>query len=124
MLDTRPLYAASPRTDAAIEEQRTKPKPPVVTDVMGDEPIVRVIGCDVPETTYAALSRWAPPVAEWLGERRTPFVFVHQPENLDSQNFARRLDAAVAEHVPGLSPLPTPIPVAPAGEVTGQSSPF
>jgi uncharacterized protein YecE (DUF72 family) len=124
VLDTRPLYAASPRTDAAVDERRTKPRLPVVTDVMGHEPVVRVIGSDDHDGTDEGLRAWIPTVAEWLADGREPFVFVHQPENLESPALARRFHAAVAARVPALAPLPTPLPVAPDGEVTGQSSLF
>jgi uncharacterized protein YecE (DUF72 family) len=124
VLDTRPLYAASPRSEAAVEERRTKPKLPVASDVMGPEPIVRLIGSDDVEGTYAGLLAWAPTVVDWLAEGRRPYVFVHQPENLESPALARRFHAAVEERVPGLAPLPTPLPVAPAGEITGQTSLF
>lgn len=124
VLDTRPLFGHPPRSDAAVDERRTKPKLPVVTDVMGDEPVVRVIGSDDPEATFEGLLAWVPQVVGWLAEGRRPYVFVHQPENLDSPDLARRFHAAVAERVPDLVPLPTPTPVAPAGEVTGQTSLF
>ena len=97
---------------------------PVVSDVMGDEPVVRVIGSDDPEATLVGLLAWVSPVVGWLAEGRSPYVFVHQPENLDSPSLARRFHAAVAAVVAALGPLRTPIPVAPAGETTGQSSFF
>ena len=124
VLDTRPLYAAPPRTDASVDERRTKPRLPVVTDVMGDEPIVRVIGSDDVDGTLEGLLAWVPAVVEWLAEGKRPYVFAHQPENLESPDLARRFHDAVAAHVPDLSPLPEPLPVAPAGEVVGQESLF
>ena len=124
VLDTRPLYAAPPRSDAAIAEQRRKPRLPVATDAMGDEPIVRVIGSDDVDRTIEGARVWIPAIVEWLAEGRRPYVFIHQPENLESPALARRFHAAVAEQLPDLAPLPTPLPVAPAGEVTGQSSLF
>ena len=124
VLDTRPLYAAPPRSDASVDERRTKPRLPVITDLMGDEPVVRVIGADPSDESLAGLTAWVPQIVEWLAEGRRPYVFVHQPENLDSPALARALHAAVAEHVPDLTPLPAPMPVAPAGETLGQSSLF
>lgn len=124
VLDTRPLYAATPRSDASYEELRTKPKLPVVTDVMGGEPIVRVIGSDDAGGTADGLLAWLPQLASWLGEGLRPYLFVHQPENLESPALARRVHAALAEIVPELLPLPEPIPVAPSSEVTGQSALF
>jgi len=124
VLDTRPLYAASPQTDAALEERRTKPRLPVLTDVMGATPIVRVIGADDLDTTTAGLSAWSAQVAEWIAEGREPYVFVHQPENLESPRLARTFHDEVAAAVSDLEPLPTPLPVAPATEVLGQDSLF
>ena len=124
VLDTRPLYSAPPRSDAAVDEQRTKPRLPIVTDLMGSDPIVRVIGCDDIGTTVAGALEWVPAIVDWLAEGRRPYLFVHQPENLVSPELARRVHGVVAEQVPELAPLPTPSPVTPAGEVTGQSQLF
>ncbi len=124
VLDTRPLRAASPRTDAAVEERRSKPKLPVVTDVMGPMPIVRVIGSDDLDGTADGLRAWIPLLVGWISEGREPYVFVHQPENLESPALARMLHAEVAARVDGLATLPTPLPVAPASEVLGQDSLF
>lgn len=124
VLDTRPLYASAPRTDAAMEERRTKPRLPVLTDVMGPHPIVRVIGSDDADGTLAGLQAWVPAVVRWIGEGLEPYLFVHQPENLESPSLARMIHAEVAASVDGLVGLPTPLPVAPASEVVGQDSLF
>ena len=79
---------------------------------------------DEADDTESGLLTWTAPVLEWLSEGRTPYVFVHQPENLHSPALARRFHAAVAGQLPRLAPLSEPLPVAPAGEVTGQSSLF
>lgn len=124
VLDTRPLYAAPIRTDASIEERRTKPRLPVVIDRVGDEPVIRVIGADTADESFAGLQAWTDQVVEWLSNGRRPYVFVHQPENLESPALARRFHDSVARHMPTIAPLPDPLPVAPAGETTGQSSLF
>ena len=111
-------------TDAAVEERRTKPKLPVLTDMVGATPIVRVIGADDADTTADGLLAWVAPVAGWIAEGRRPYLFVHQPENLESPRLARMFHAAVAEAVVDLAPLPTPLPVVPATEVLGQDSLF
>ena len=124
VLDTRPLYAAPPRSDAALDERRTKPRLPVVTDVRGAAPIVRVIGADDPTATVEGLRAWTTQLSEWIVAGREPYVFVHQPENLESPALARMIHADVAAIVDGLASLPAPLPVAPATEVVGQSSLF
>ncbi len=124
VLDTRPLYASPPVSDAAVDERRTKPRLPVLTDAMGACPIVRVIGSDDLDGTAAGLRAWIPQLAEWIAQGREPYVFVHQPENLESPALARAIHAEVAAVVDGLAVLPTPLPVAPASEVIGQDALF
>ncbi len=116
VLDTRPVYAEPPDTPAAAQERRSKPKLPVVTDVMGDEPVVRVIGATSASTTFEGLLAWIPTLLTWIDEGREPYVFVHQPENIDSPAIARRFHAAVSSHLPRLAPLPEPVAVGAADD--------
>jgi uncharacterized protein YecE (DUF72 family) len=108
VLDTRPLYAGEATSTAALDERRTKPRLPIVLDAVGEHPIIRVIGEDSPEGSLVGLTVWAEQVAAWLREGREPFVFVHQPENLDSPALARAFHERVTALVPDLAPLPTP----------------
>jgi uncharacterized protein YecE (DUF72 family) len=124
VLDTRPLHAAPPRSDASLDERRTKPKLPVHTDRVGRFPVIRVIGEDGRDGTLAGLRAWIPQIVTWLEAGLEPYLFVHQPENLDSPSLARALHAEVAEVVPDLTPLPEPLPVAPRSEIVGQDSLF
>ncbi len=112
VLDTRPLYAADAATTAALDERRTKPRLPIVTDVIGDDPVVRVIGGDDADLTFDGLAAWIDQVVDWLASGRRPYVFAHQPENLHSPALARRFHAAVAERTP-LAALPRPVTVDP-----------
>jgi uncharacterized protein YecE (DUF72 family) len=111
VLDTRPLYAAPPRSDAAIEERENKPRLPIATTAVGSYPIVRVIGQDDPQGTLVGLRAWVPQLVEWLREGKEPCLFVHQPENLDSPGLARQLYETVCVEVPELEALPEPVTV-------------
>lgn len=124
VLDTQPLFAASPRSEAALEERRSKPRLPVVTDAMGPLPVVRVIGSDDIDATIDGLRAWIPQLVAWIADGREPYLFVHQPENLESPSIARTIHAEVAALIDGLAPLSTPLPVAPASEITGQDTLF
>ena len=108
VLDTRPLYAVPAESTAAIDEQRKKPHLPIVLDAIGPAPIVRVIGEDSIDGTLRGLLTWVPQIVEWLADGRTPYVFVHQPENLESPGLARAFHEAVAAAFSDLAPLPTP----------------
>lgn len=124
VLDSGSLHASDERSDAADTERRTKPRLPITTEVMGDEPVVRVIGPDDVDANADGLAAWIPKVAEWLTEGRRPYVFAHQPENRRSPELARELHAKVARAVPGLAPLPTPEPPTDPGEIAGQAPLF
>jgi hypothetical protein len=52
-------------------------------------------------------------VAGWLREGRSPTVFIHTPDNVDSLELARRFHDDVRARVPEVDPLPEPIPAAP-----------
>lgn len=123
VLDTRPLHRTPPRSDASVDERRTKPALPIVTEVMGDEPIVRVIGSDDLDDTLQGAIAWTERVIEWIGGGRRPYVFVHQPENLDPPSLARQLHAHVARSI-DLAPLPDPTTVPDVGELRGQTPLF
>ncbi|MCU1360614.1 MAG: hypothetical protein JWN99_1903, partial [Ilumatobacteraceae bacterium] len=114
LLDSRPLYARPPMSEAGRQTWGKKPRVPALTDAITDEPIVRIIGSDHPEVTAAGLRDWHPIVADWLDEGRTPTVFVHTPDNLDAPMLARGFHDAIRELVPDLEPLPDAMPVSPA----------
>lgn len=109
VLDTRALRAADAASPAALEERRTKPRLPILTDAVGPRPLIRVIGEDRSEGTLEGALAWTDHVVDWLAEGREPFLFVHQPENLESPAIARAFHGAVAERVANLSALPQPI---------------
>jgi len=111
VLDTRPLYAVDARSSAAIDEKRNKPDLPITLDAAGPHPIIRVIGEDSTEGTLTGLLAWVPQLVEWLHEGRDPYLFVHQPENLDSPDLARQVHAAVRQRLSSITVLPEPVEI-------------
>lgn len=111
VLDTRPLYAAPAISEAAVDERSNKPKLPIVLDAVGPRPIIRVIGEDRAEGTLDGLLAWVPFVVDWVAQGREPYLFVHQPENVDSPGLARQAYEAIRLQLPDLAPLPEPEPV-------------
>ncbi len=113
ILDARCVHAARDQAPATIEEQRNKPNLPVLVESAGSHPVVRVIGEQRPDVTMDALRAWVPQVVHWLEEGRTPHVFVHQPDNVDSPGLARAFHEAVRAERSAVAPLPDPIGQAP-----------
>lgn len=106
VLDTRPLYAAPATSEAATDERANKPKLPITLEAAGPRPIVRLIGHDSPQDTMKGLLAWVPQMVAWLRDGREPYLFVHQPENLDSPGLARAIHAALRLQLPQVAELP------------------
>jgi uncharacterized protein YecE (DUF72 family) len=108
ILDSRALFDRPPRTPAELEAWANKPRLPVRPMATGASPIVRLIGQSDLGANLDRWSQWWPKVAGWLARGRSPIVFTHTPDNLDSPPLARAAHARVAALVPDLAPLPEP----------------
>ncbi|MFF0492696.1 DUF72 domain-containing protein [Nocardia sp. NPDC004068] len=111
--DTTTLFATRPGTEAERDAWTRKPRVALRTAALTDHPIVRYIGRDDPEVTAAGWTRWVDACVDWLGEGRSPTVFVHTPDNADALTLARRFHDDVGARLPDLSPLPEPTDSAP-----------
>jgi uncharacterized protein YecE (DUF72 family) len=107
-LDSRPLYAMPPTTDAERAAWGKKPRLPVRAVALTDRPIVRLIGRDDPMLTVSGWQPWLPVFASWLAEGRQPTMFIHTPDNIDSPSLARRFHSELCRLAPGLDALPAP----------------
>jgi uncharacterized protein YecE (DUF72 family) len=111
--DTTILFGAPPASDAEREAWTKKPRLPRRARALTDFPVVRYIGRDDPAATIAGWQPWVADVAGWLGEGRSPTVFIHTPDNAGALDLARRFHAEVRALVPGLEALPEPVPAGP-----------
>jgi uncharacterized protein YecE (DUF72 family) len=111
--DTSVLFAQPPSSDAEREAWNKKPRLPRRAVALTDHPVVRYIGRDDPERTAAGWRYWVDVVARWLGEGRSPTVFVHTPDNADAPELARHFHNDVRSVIPSLDPLPEPRPAEP-----------
>ncbi|MCK2218848.1 DUF72 domain-containing protein [Actinomadura sp. ATCC 31491] len=109
--DTTALFAAPPTSDAERDAWTKKPRVPRRARALTAHPIVRYLGRDATERTVAGWRPWVDTVAGWLAEGRSPTVFVHTPDNADAPALARRFHDEVRARVPGLEPLPEPMPL-------------
>lgn len=106
--DTTALFDGPPAGDAEREAQARKPRLPRRPVALTGDPIVRYIGRDSAERTATGWRPWVETVAAWLGEGRSPTVFIHTPDNADAPWLARRFHDEVRARVPGVDPLPEP----------------
>ncbi len=112
--DTTTLFARPPASEAEREAWAQKPRLPRKAVAVGARPVVRYLGCDDVDATVAGWQPWLPVVARWLGEGRSPTVFVHTPDNDEALGLARRFHEEVraVASVP-VEPLPEPMEVPP-----------
>ncbi|MFY9934573.1 MAG: DUF72 domain-containing protein [Streptosporangiaceae bacterium] len=111
--DTTVLFGSSPASDAEREAWTRKPRLPRRTRALTSHPVVRYIGRDDAARTVAGWQPWLDVAAGWLGEGRSPTVFIHTPDNVDALELARRFHEDVRARVPEVKPLPEPIPAGP-----------
>jgi uncharacterized protein YecE (DUF72 family) len=112
--DTTALFAQPPRSAAEREAWTKKPRLPRRSRALTAHPVVRYLGRDDPAGTVAGWRPWLDTVAGWLREGRSPTVFIHTPDNVESPDLARRFHEDVRALVPELKPLPEPAPAGPA----------
>jgi len=111
--DTTTLFHSPPTSDAERDAWSKKPRMPLRTRALTGHPIVRYLGRDDPARTVEGWQQWVGVVAGWLREGRSPTVFLHTPDNADAPELARRFHDEVRARVPGLEPLPEPVPAGP-----------
>lgn len=106
IFDSRALFSAAPKDDHEAEAQRRKPNSPLRQTVTGQRPMLRFVGRNEVDAARPWIEEWAPVVAKWIGEGRTPFVFMHTPHDYHAPELARAFHHELAKYIGGLAPLP------------------
>lgn len=98
MLDVRPVMTASNSPNPALlKAQQEKPKRPLHVITTGSKPIVRFIGHFDDEINDRLFAPWIDRLALWITQGKTPFLFVHTPDNKQAPMLARRYAERVSE---------------------------
>ena len=106
LFDSRALHSASPSDEHEKEAQRRKPNSPLRQTATGQRPMLRFVGRNDLEISRPWLSEWVPVVAGWLTEGRTPYVFMHSPDDLFAPSLARLFHQELSKLIPDLPLLP------------------
>ncbi|KAA8710867.1 DUF72 domain-containing protein [Pseudomonas cannabina] len=105
-LDSRALFSCISSDPAVLHAQSKKPKVPPRPAALTLFPQVRFIGRPELEANDPFLVQWVEKVALWIEEGRTPYVFLHTPDNLRAPELARRFHEQLMVRLPGLPSLP------------------
>jgi uncharacterized protein YecE (DUF72 family) len=106
-LDARALFACRASDPAVLHAQAKKPRVPVRPAAFTSSPQVRFIGGPDLDANAAYLAPWLDKVAAWIEAGRTPYVFLHTPDNHLAAEQALRFHALLRERLPGLPALET-----------------
>lgn len=90
VFDSRALFSATPSDPYESESQRRKPNLPVRAVAIGKHPMVRFVGRNRVDDAQPWIDYWTPIVAEWIEQGKTPYVFLHSPDDLYAPEFARK----------------------------------
>ena len=105
-LDSRALFSCDSGDPAVLHAQSKKPRVPPRPAAFTQCPQVRFIGRPELEANDPYLVPWVEKVAGWIEEGRTPYVFLHTPDNHRAPELARRFHLQLSERLPGLPALP------------------
>ncbi len=94
MLDVRPLFSTPGGNDARLlKAQGEKPRRPLHVLSTGNRPIIRFIGHLDMAINQRYFAPWIERLSLWIKQGKTPFLFVHTPDNRGAPELARALAA-------------------------------
>lgn len=76
ILDSRPVHAARPYSEAIRDAQRKKPKVPVHAVLTAKNPLIRFIGSDDMTQNRELFQVWLQKLAQWH-QTTTPYLFTY-----------------------------------------------
>lgn len=105
VLDTKAIYADMPLDEDLRVARGKKPRLPIPTVVEGKTPLLRLIVPPRLEVAVPRMDAWILRVVAWLKQRRSPYVFMHCPNDFYAPRLARIFHDRLAEKL-GTEPMP------------------
>ena len=106
ILDSRPVHAAIPHTEAIRDAQRKKPKVPVHAVVTANHPMVRFIGSDNMTQNRQFFAAWLAKLSLWQ-QTTTPYLFLHTPDIAQAPELVDTLWADLRNALPEIGSAPS-----------------
>lgn len=98
--DTRALFQNPTPDEETQEALKAKPNAPLHVLATGQMPMVRFITAKDWQGTLHYLDPWIKKVCQWLQEGRTPFVFLHTPNNAHAPEVAAYFSEQINREIP------------------------
>ncbi|WP_394130634.1 DUF72 domain-containing protein [Shewanella maritima] len=95
IMDTRAVFAAPPTSAAVIDAHQKKPKVPVHPIATNNHPVIRFVGGPDLQQNLQFFTNWLKPLPQWLNDGKTPYIFIHTPDN----NAAPEQAIAIYQHL-------------------------
>lgn len=108
IFDTSTLHDIQSSASDIIAAQRKKPKMPSRFTVTADEPLIRYVGFNEAFPNETRLAEIADIVADWLQQNKTPYVFIHAPNDFYAPQLCRKFHEILSAGLPerSISPMP------------------
>lgn len=106
IMDSRPVFAAPPTSEAVIDAHQKKPQVPVHAIATASRPVIRFIGHPEDISNDPFFASWLARLPLWLREGKQPYLFIHTPDNNQAPELAVRLYAQLRQQVAQALPLP------------------
>ncbi len=90
IMDTRALFSGPATSDIVADVRQKKPRVPVNVIATGAAPVVRFVGNDNEQDNARCLTPWVSKIHQWRTEGRTPYLFIHRPDNKDAPWLAQQ----------------------------------
>lgn len=97
VMDARGLHRTHALTLADVRAR--KPDFPVIARATASHPLVRCVPSDDFADSEAEVAQWATQVATWIGEGKTPYFFMHSPDDTFAPEHAYKFHALLADRI-------------------------
>ncbi|GAK20821.1 hypothetical protein JCM19052_1330 [Vibrio sp. JCM 19052] len=91
IMDSRPVFAAQPTTEAVIDAHQKKPRVPVHAIATSKHPMIRFIGHPDMDDNLRFFEPWLNKLPMWIEQGIQPYLMIHTPDNVLAPELAEKL---------------------------------
>lgn len=99
IMDSRPVFAAEPTTEAVIDAHQKKPRVPVHAIATATRPMIRFIGHPDLARNNAFFKPWLAKIPNWIEQDIQPYLMIHTPDNDLAPELAKQLYQSLSEQI-------------------------